>query len=117
MAVRCDHVAVTRTWVVLRAAMVAIWLVTGAAALWSAPREASYDELRADIAAQRVVEYRWGDEWARTNRTWLSPPTLTSASKLGPLFVWKTSDLRMHWTDTAQFKQVQATELDNYAGP
>jgi hypothetical protein len=103
-----------RGWAVARLVVVAIWIVAAAAAWWTAPRIATVDHLRADIAAGRVVSYQWGDSWSGTNpRELFRGPDLESRGTLGPYFVWRTADDRVHWTDTSSF----GPDTEPAAGP
>ncbi|WP_223256764.1 hypothetical protein [Micromonospora endophytica] len=108
-------------WRVLRLAVVGLWLVTASVAWWTAPREQSYEQARADLAAGRVTAYEWGYHWDVDVRpAWFPNPTMASAGTLGPLFQWRTPDGRVWWTDTTRFDQVEVTgtvEKSDYSGP
>ncbi|HYN94759.1 MAG TPA: hypothetical protein VES42_12995 [Pilimelia sp.] len=110
-----------RWWGVLRVAVVLLWLLAAAASWWTGPREQSYDRARADVAAGRVTAYQWGDYWDAGNaRTWFGPARLHSSGTLGPLFVWRTPDGRVRWTNTDHFGRVKVmgtVDEVNYSGP
>ncbi|MFY1577931.1 hypothetical protein ACN26Z_23805 [Verrucosispora sp. WMMD703] len=110
-----------RWWTVLRLGVVALWLVAAGAAWWTAPRQQSYDQVEADLAAGRVVAYQWGDRWDADRRTpWFGTADLESSGTLGPLFGWRTPDGRVWWTDTTYFEQVTiagSVREASYAGP
>ncbi|WBB49810.1 hypothetical protein O3597_04835 [Verrucosispora sp. WMMA2044] len=94
-------------WTVLRLGVVALWLVAAGTAWWTAPRQQSYDQAEADLAAGRVVAHQWGDRWDADRRTpWFGTADLESSGRLGPLFAWRTPDGRVWWTDTTYFDQV-----------
>lgn len=99
-----------RWWDVLRLALVLLWLVAAVGSWWTAPRQESYEQARADVAAGRATAYRWGDEWETdTLRRWMPVETLRSSGPLGPLFAWRTPDGRVHWTDTDDYHNVTIT--------
>ncbi|GAB1691857.1 hypothetical protein [Krasilnikovia sp. M28-CT-15] len=106
-------------WAVLRIAVVVLWLLAAATAWWTAPRQQSYQQARADVAAGRVAEHQWGDRWDGDTRRWFGDPTLLSSGTLGPLFAWRTPDGRWHWTDTDTYGEVRVADADEktYAGP
>jgi hypothetical protein len=85
-------------WSVLRIAAVLLWVVWAALSWWSQPRHATVEQARADLAAGRLVSYEWGDSWeSNVTWRWAEPPTLESSGTYGPLFAWKTADLRVHY--------------------
>ncbi|RZU54348.1 hypothetical protein EV385_6299 [Krasilnikovia cinnamomea] len=96
-------------WAVLRIAVVGLWVLAAATAWWTAPRQQSYAQARADVAAGRVTTYQWGDRWDGNTRRWFDDYGLQSSDTLGPLFAWRTPDGRWHWTDTTDFGEVMAT--------
>lgn len=104
----------------LRAVLLALWLVAAVASWWSAPRSASYDEAKAAVAGGRMTAYQWGDSWEPDSpRPWFDGPTLHSRDTSGPIFAWRTGDGRVHWTDTNDYDQVGLTgtvDQDNYSG-
>lgn len=104
----------------LRLGLVLLWLFAAVTAWWTAPRQQSYDQATADIAAGRVVAYQWGERWDAGPRAWFSPAALRSSGQLGPVFAWRTSDGRVRWTDTevsGDFPVTGAADLGNFAGP
>jgi hypothetical protein len=109
-----------RWWAGLRALVLLLWLVAAATNWWIAPRQSTYEQARADIAAGRVAAYQWGDRWENHNSRWWFPDTtMRSSGTLGPLFTWQTGDGRVHWTDSGDFEQVTRTgtvDEKNYAG-
>lgn len=110
-----------RWWNALRLALVLLWLLAAVTAWWTAPRQQSYEKARADSAAGHVVAYQWGDHWgANDPGHWFGAPVLQQGSgQPGPLFAWKTSDGRVHWTDTTTFDQVAVTDavaVESYSG-
>ncbi|AVT35761.1 hypothetical protein [Plantactinospora sp. BB1] len=109
-----------RWWGPLRLALVLLWLLAAGTAWWAAPREQSYDRARADVLDGRVSAYQWGDGWDVDPLPWFHAPTLHASGTLGPLFVWRTPDGRVHWTDTGRFDQVSlggTVEPADYSGP
>ncbi|WP_191842743.1 hypothetical protein [Catellatospora chokoriensis] len=110
-----------RWWGVLRLAMVLLWLLAAAAGWWTAPRKQSYEQARADVAAGHVTAYQWGDSWAAGSpRPWFGVSGLRASGTLGPVFVWRTPDGRVHWTNTDFFDQVTTTgavDPASYSGP
>ncbi|MBQ1025483.1 hypothetical protein [Micromonospora sp. C95] len=96
-----------RWWAALRLIIVMLWLVAAGTAWWTAPRQQSYDQAEADVAAGRVVAHQWGERWDAERRTpWFGTADLESSGPLGPLFAWRTTDGRVWWTDTTYFDQV-----------
>jgi hypothetical protein len=89
-----------RWWDVLRLALVLLWLIAAGTAWWTAPRQQSYEQARADVVAGRVVAYQWGDSWDARPGAWFGSATLRSSGELGPVFAWRTADGRVRWTDT-----------------
>jgi hypothetical protein len=111
-----------RGWDVLRAVLIVLWLVAAAMTWWTAPRKASYERASADVVAQRVTAYQWGDSWQEVDgpRPWFSDAHLSSSDTLGPVFAWRTGDGRVHWADTGDFAEVQTTgavAAKDYSGP
>ncbi|WJK43175.1 hypothetical protein O7608_12725 [Solwaraspora sp. WMMA2056] len=110
-----------RWWDVLRLALVLLWLVAAGTAWWTTPRQQSYEQARADVAAGRVMAYQWGDNWDRRPGTWFGQAPLRSSGDLGPLFVWRTADGRVHWTDADVFGQVAlagaVVDDEGFSGP
>ncbi|WP_326552246.1 hypothetical protein [Micromonospora sp. NBC_01813] len=98
-----------RWWSVLRLGLVLLWLFAAVTAWWTAPRQQSYDQATADVAAGRVVAYQWGENWDAGRRTWFGSAVLRSSDELGPVFAWRTTDGRVRWTDTSTFGQRTAT--------
>ncbi|GAA1653690.1 hypothetical protein [Actinoplanes couchii] len=86
-------------WAGLRILMIGGWLVAVAVNWWVAPRPATYEQARADIAARDVVAFRWGERWDSDARRWFGNDTLYSSNRIGPLFSWRTGDGRVHWVD------------------
>ena len=109
-----------RWWDVLRVAMVVLWLLAAVGAWWTAPRQQSYAQARADLAGGRVTAYAWGDDWdTDASRRWLSSATLRSCGPAGPVFAWRTADGRLQWADTDDYDQVtisDAVDQANYSG-
>jgi hypothetical protein len=97
--------------------VIGLWLVAAATAWWTAPRQATYEQATADIRAQQVTGYEWGDRWRDERaRPWFSGAVLESSGTLGPLFVWRTGSGRLFWADTADFDEVRSTgALDEQA--
>ncbi|MEU7904963.1 hypothetical protein [Actinoplanes sp. NPDC049118] len=111
-----------RWWSVLRAVLLAMWLLASAASWWSAPRPASYAEAKAAVAEKRLTAYQWGDSWDTqvSHLIWFDGAELTSTGTIGPLFVWRTGDGRVRWTDTEKFDEVTvngAVAENDYSGP
>ncbi|MGV9982369.1 hypothetical protein ACWDUH_32405 [Micromonospora wenchangensis] len=114
-------VASGRWWGALRITLVLLWLLGAATTWWTAPRQQDHDRAGADVAAGRVVAYQWGDRWeVDRSPPWFGSATLWASGRHGPLFAWRTSDGRVHWTDTDRFGQVTTTgavEQESYSGP
>ncbi|MFV2103649.1 hypothetical protein [Micromonospora sp. LOL_024] len=111
-----------RWWGVVRLALVLLWLLAAVVSWWTAPREQSYEQARADVAAGHVTAYQWGDSWATggSPRLWFGASGLRTSSTLGPLLAWRTPDGRVSWTDTDRFDQVTTTDAvdsASYSGP
>jgi hypothetical protein len=111
-----------RGWVVVRIVLVVLWLLAAAMVWWTAPRESSYARASADVVAQRVTAYQWGDSWEYADgpRPWFSAADLSSSGTLGPIFAWRTGDGRVHWVDSGDFEEVQTTGTVSdaaYSGP
>jgi hypothetical protein len=110
-----------RWWSVLRAVLLATWLLVAAASWWSAPREASYAEASAAVSERRLTAYQWADSWeSQVSHRWFDGWKLNSTGTCGPLFVWHTDDGRVRWTDTDAFDEVNLTgavEESRYSGP
>jgi hypothetical protein len=82
----------------VRILLVVLWVALAALGWWSQPRSADAAEARADLASGRVVAYGWGDGWQSTPFwQWAGPGSLQSSRLLGPVFAWRTTDLRIHY--------------------
>ncbi|MEO3927678.1 hypothetical protein ABGB07_27980 [Micromonosporaceae bacterium B7E4] len=105
----------------MRLALVLVWLIALALAWWAAPRERSYEQAREDIADGRVSAYQWGDRWhVGLAQPWFGAADLASSGTHGPLFVWRTAEGRVYWTNTDNFGQVTLTgsvDQQSYSGP
>lgn len=105
----------------VRLVLVVLWLTAATATWWMAPRHVDYDRARADVAAERVIAYQWGDSWDdEDSRRWFGPATLGSSGELGPLFAWRAPDGRVYWTDTDDYHEVTVggtVDEDRYTGP
>lgn len=105
----------------LRAGLLALWLVAAAASWWSAPRSVSYDEAKAAVAEGSLTAYQWGDSWDSDGPSpWFDGSTLRSTGASGPIFAWRTGDGRVRWTDTGDFGEVGLTgslDQSSYSGP
>ncbi|MFI5938282.1 hypothetical protein [Actinoplanes sp. NPDC051494] len=116
-----SSVVVRGVWGALRVALAVTWLVAAGAAWWTMPREATYEQAVADVAAHGVIGYRWGDSWHDGGAgRWFEPVDLESSGLTGPLFVWHTGDGRIRWADTGRFDRVTAvgtTDEQSYSGP
>jgi hypothetical protein len=87
-------------WSVLRIALVVLWMIWAALAWWSAPRTATVEQARADLASGQVTTYEWGDSWERSSTfTWgnPNPPTLESSREFGRIFAWRTSQFQVRY--------------------
>ncbi len=109
-------------WSVLRIVAVVLWVAWAALSWWSQPRQATAEQARSDLAAGRMVSYEWGDSWDR-NMTWrwARTPTLESSGTYGPLFAWKTTDLRIHYARlgdaNGEFTLRGTVDESQYTGP
>jgi hypothetical protein len=87
-------------WSMLRAALVVLWVIWAALVWWSAPRSATVEQARADLAAGQVTRYQWGDSWQRSS-AWAwgnpNPPTLESTREFGRIFAWRTSQFQVRY--------------------
>ncbi|MEV4808286.1 hypothetical protein [Micromonospora avicenniae] len=115
-------------WPVLRVVLLALWIVWAASSWWSAPRQANTTRARADLAAGRTVSYQWAAGWDTTGHwSWTDDRTLRLTGRSGPLFVWRTGDWRVHYTefdrgstapgspgsfDAAQYSSAEAAAFD-----
>jgi hypothetical protein len=108
-----------RTWGFARIGLVLLWVLAAGLSWWTSPQEESYDQAGKDLAAGRVAAYQWGDRWDDQNQQrWFGSPELTSSgSTLGPLFVWRTTDGRVHWVDAERFDEVDAVNDGRWSGP
>ncbi|AGZ39866.1 hypothetical protein [Actinoplanes friuliensis] len=88
-------------WQVLRVVLVLGWVAWAGLTWWTAPREGSVSQARADLDAGRVTSYEWGDSWENTGGL-LNPAgaELDTADEYGPIFLWNTRDDRTHYTYT-----------------
>lgn len=92
-----------RWWSVLRVVLVAAWVLWAAAGWWTAPRQASLADARADLAAGRVAVYQWADGWDEeaggVGFGWNRLPSLRSSGEPGPLYVWRTTTGQVRYAD------------------
>jgi hypothetical protein len=88
-------------------------------------RKSSVEQVRADLAADRLTRYEWGDGW-RTDGGLVSPFPAALESGRGPdqLLLWHTSDGRQHFTtvenpgaDPALGVELQASDSRQPADP
>ena len=104
----------------MRPVLLLAWLGTVAAAWWVAPQPAGRAEARADIAAGRVTAYQWADlHETEVDGPWTRLRLFSDSGTAGPLFVWRTPDLRMHVADAENYDQVNLTgtvDATRYAG-
>jgi hypothetical protein len=86
-------------WQVLRVALVLGWVAWAGVTWWATPREASAEQVRADLAAGRVTYHEWGDGWQQDGGLVSPLPAgLESSSGVDSLLLWHTSDGRQHYT-------------------
>jgi hypothetical protein len=78
--------------------LVALWVVTVAAAWWSAPRPVSADQLRADLAAGRITSFVQADGWDETDRFLGLEHSRPRQSDGGWLRVWGTDSRQVRYT-------------------
>ncbi|MEU1755797.1 hypothetical protein ABZ436_24495 [Micromonospora matsumotoense] len=87
-------------WRVVRVVLVAGWVAWVVLSWWSAPRQASTAQAAADLSAGRMVSYQWAEGWESNARWgWTDDRTLRSSGTAGPLFSWRTTDWRVHYTE------------------
>ncbi|HWS31207.1 MAG TPA: hypothetical protein VN408_00540, partial [Actinoplanes sp.] len=56
-----------------RALVIGLWVLAASVTWWTSPRQSTYEQARADITAQRVVAFQWGDHWAvEETRRWFN---------------------------------------------
>ncbi|MFI7544933.1 hypothetical protein [Actinoplanes sp. NPDC049599] len=86
-------------WQVLRVVLVLGWVAWAALTWWMAPRESTAAQARADIAAQRLTYYEWGDGWQNDGGLVSPfPAGLEQWGGPGPMLLWHTTDGRRHFT-------------------
>lgn len=84
-------------WQVLRLVLVLGWVAWAALAWWTAPRESTAAQARADSAESRLTSYEWGDAWNTTGFTVALRSGLESTGGPGPILLWQTRDGRQHY--------------------
>ncbi|GAA3345179.1 hypothetical protein GCM10020358_51240 [Amorphoplanes nipponensis] len=114
-------------WQVLRVALVVGWVAWACLTWWSAPREATVEQARADIAAGRLTYYEWGNGWEHDSGPVSAFPSgLEQQDGPGPMLLWRTTDGRRHYTtvdndsvdgeppaeDGTLYSRPEATRLD-----
>ncbi|WP_430785457.1 hypothetical protein [Actinoplanes sp. G11-F43] len=105
-----------RWWVTVRVLVVVAWLVAAGVSWWTAPRQVSFEQARADVAADRVVAFQWGDRWeGRDAQRWFAGDTLVSSGTIGPLFAWRTGDGRVFWAETGTYEPDGVVEQREFA--
>src|SRR5687768_17262571 len=81
-----------RPW--LRYVILGLWVVWAAAAWWTAPRAATFEQARAEAAAGRMVVYQWADSFGDANRSslWFTALRFTSGTSdpASGLIIWRT---------------------------
>ncbi|RKN53129.1 hypothetical protein D7193_25455 [Micromonospora costi] len=83
-----------------RLVLVVLWVAWAASSWWSAPRQASTAQASSDLSAGRMLSYRWADGWDSTGQWgWTSGRAPRSTGRAGPLFLWRTGDWRVHYTE------------------
>jgi hypothetical protein len=127
IAVNCENATVTGDavvreggrsklswWQVLRTVLVVGWVAWAGFTWWSAPRESSAEQVRADVAAQRLTYFEWGDRW--TNNTYGSPlrVDLASTGGPGPILLWHTANGRQHYAVIGDDMRTLDGELQAY---
>ncbi len=85
-------------WRVLRVAVVLGWVAWAAIAWWSAPRESSAAQARADLAAQRLTYHEWGTGWENDGGIVGPFPGGLERGNTGPTLLWHTTDGRRYFT-------------------
>jgi hypothetical protein len=109
----CDHHAVKIPWwQVLRVILVVGWVAWAGLTWWAAPRQASVEHARADLAANRIDTYEWGDSW-RSLSGLLAPEgaRLQSSGDVGPIFLWRTLDGQTHYTTITEHPEAFDAEV------
>ncbi|WP_410813948.1 hypothetical protein [Micromonospora sp. 067-2] len=87
-------------WRVLRMVLVVLWVVWASVTWWSAPRQASTAQARSDLSAGRMLSYQWADGWDSADQWgWTDDRALRFSGRSGPLFVWRTDNRRVHYTE------------------
>ena len=85
-------------WQVLRVALVLGWVAWAGVTWWSAPRESSAAQARADMAAGRLASFEWGDRWENDGALFNPFQSgLQSSGGPGPVLLWHTTDGRQHY--------------------
>jgi hypothetical protein len=84
-------------WQALRVALVLGWVAWAGVTWWSAPRESTAAQARADSAAGRLSYHEWGDGWLNSGGLVSSFPVRLESGG-GPMLLWHTTDGRRHYT-------------------
>jgi hypothetical protein len=104
-------------WQVLRVVIVLGWVAWAGITWWTAPRESSAEQARADIAAGRLTYYEWGDGWQRDGGLVSPfPQGLRQWGGPGPMLLWHTTDGRRHYT-TVDEDAVESDDGTLLSGP
>ncbi|WP_141714786.1 hypothetical protein [Micromonospora mirobrigensis] len=111
-----------RWWQALRILLVVGWVAWAAFAWWSAPREAGTARARSDLSTGRLVSYEWAGGWSSDNGwSWTDRVEPRFSGRSGPLFIWRTTDWRVHYAqfDRGSIGPVPSEPFDavRYSGP
>ena len=89
-------------WRVLRAVLVALWLVGATTAWWTEPHHAQLRDAEEDLGLHRVAVVCWGDRWQGQSGVgaWITQPQLVSDSAdVDRIFAWRTTSGRVYYTN------------------
>jgi hypothetical protein len=89
-------------WRVLRAVLVALWLVWATTAWWTEPRHAFMRDAEEDLWTHQVAAVCWGDRWQRQPGmgAWTMRSQLVSDSAaVDRIFAWRTDSGRVYYTN------------------
>ncbi|HET7659926.1 MAG TPA: hypothetical protein VFK66_06000 [Oryzihumus sp.] len=101
-----------RTQTLLRALawlLLAGWAVTLGLTVWTAPRESTPEQLRADIAAGRVDHYVVVYGTSRGEAAWRVPTVDFNTAAAGPGIAWSLHDGRRRWASITGIPVVEGS--------
>lgn len=102
-------------WQVLRVVLVLGWVAWASFSWWSAPRESTTAQVRADVAAQRVESFEWGERWSGQRGFQILNPLrsgLESGGDPGSILLWHTRDGRQHYAHVDSSDEARALDAE-----